>query len=71
MKLGFKFEAYLGAGAFGEAWKCSILNVEYKKKYNNSEFVVAKFQVNKEGMTSSAQVNLFYSHFVLLIASIN
>ena len=59
----FKFIFYfIYLGAFGEAWKCSILNEEYKKKYKDehkdeSEFIVAKFQIDKEGITSSYQVN--------------
>lgn len=57
MKTHFKF--FLGA--FGEAWKCTVLNEDFKEKYRkkdeyNSEFVVAKFQIDKEGITSSIQV---------------
>ena len=58
----YKYIFYLFfLGAFGEAWKCSILNEEYKKKYRDehkykSEFIVAKFQIDKEGITSSYQV---------------
>jgi hypothetical protein len=53
---------FIYLGAFGEAWKCSILNEEYKKKYKDehkyeSEFIVSKFQIDQEGITSSYQVN--------------
>lgn len=63
----FKKNLFLWIGAFGEAWKCSIQSEELKNKYN-TEVAAIKFQLDKQGSTSSAQVTKlnqtkFTSHF--------